>query len=100
MRYYQNMKKIAFLCAVSFLLSGATKPETKSYLPTGFVLMPAKNNIPPFLISENPVCNFEYLLYLTYLKNIFTDYPEVYMKALPHVDTTNLFPQNTQKSSR
>ncbi|MCC7297697.1 MAG: SUMF1/EgtB/PvdO family nonheme iron enzyme [Bacteroidia bacterium] len=88
------MKKIAFLFAVSFLISGATKPETKSYLPTGFVLMPAKNNIPPFLISENPVCNFEYLLYLTYLKNIFTDYPEVYMKAIPHVDTTNLFPQN------
>lgn len=71
--------------------TGSTRPA----LPPGFELVSGTDSTGPFLISEDPVSNFEYLVYLEWLRHNFVDYPEIYENARPRsVDPGIRYPVN------
>ncbi len=57
------------------------------YGSNDLVYIKGNDTIQSFYISRHEVCNWEYLIYLTWLVNTYgVDYPEVYSDAIP--DTT------------
>lgn len=93
----KNAGLILILCSI---IIGMGQAKKKSAFPPGFILVAGKENIGPFLISENPVSNYEYLLYTEWLRKIFIDYPEIYLGAKPKSeDPSILYPHNDPYSS-
>jgi hypothetical protein len=78
-----NVIKFGFIGIIVCLLVGFTAKKKPSTIPPGMALVPGNEQIRPFLISANPVSNFEYLVYLEWKKQVFIDYPEVWEKAIP-----------------
>lgn len=82
--------------ALALLLNTGMSPKVqKSVLPPGFTLVGGKDSIQPFLISDRPVSNFEYLLYMEWMRHVYQDYPEVYEHTKPaSTDSSITFPLN------
>lgn len=93
-RSTSSMKSVFYFLLLSILLGSATTPKHKSLIPPGYDLVPGTDNIPAFLIGQNPVCNFEYSLYNEWLTHTFVDFPEISKAAIPQASTHNIFPQN------
>jgi hypothetical protein len=43
----------------------------------------------PFYISRNPITNREYITYLCWLNDVYINYPEVFLRAIPCVSSSN-----------
>lgn len=94
------MKNTRFILILLIICTGMRPTAKKSTLPPGFVWVAGKENMGPFIISENPVSNYEYLLYTEWLRKVFIDYPEIYLGAKPKSqDPGILYPHNDPYSS-
>lgn len=68
-----------------FLLGLTSLSKKTSLIPPGFVLIQGTDSIPSFIMGENMVSNYEYLLYLHWLKKVMVDYPEISHNATPKI---------------
>jgi len=55
-----------------------------------YQLVARNDSLKPFLISKNPITNREYITYLCWTADVYRDYPEVLLKAIPGFEASHI----------
>ncbi len=55
-----------------------------------YLLVDRIDSIKPYIISKNPITNREYITFLCWTADVYRDYPEVLLKAIPGFETSHI----------
>jgi hypothetical protein len=65
------------------------KKQRKLQGVTDFLVLKDKHFGNTFYISRNPITNREYITYLCWLNDVYINYPEVFLRAIPYISAIN-----------
>ncbi|MBL4706750.1 MAG: SUMF1/EgtB/PvdO family nonheme iron enzyme [Flavobacteriales bacterium] len=95
MSKFQVVKRLLFFLMLISIFSGCSKNlyhiivKTNANLPgqtapSDMVFIPGNDTVSSFYIGVSEEPNINYVLYLKWLKQVYIDYPEKVIEALPH----------------